>query len=113
MLSRLLARSAPAAARRVFSQQQQGGGARVYTGFKMYKPQVALNMLPVPPRLKSGKNSLSLSRAGFVSVELAPAMVKGFDWKSKQFYLLTSVDIGAILASDGNVKFVREPYAGI
>jgi hypothetical protein len=92
---------------------QQGGGARVYTGFKLYKPQVALNMLPVPPRLKSGKNSLSLSRAGFVSFELAPATaVKGFDWKSKQYYLLTSVEIGAILASDGNVKFVREPYAG-
>jgi hypothetical protein len=39
-------------------------------------------------------------------------MAKGFDWKSKQYYLLTSVEIGAILGSDGNAKFVREPYGG-
>jgi hypothetical protein len=92
---------------------QLNAGGRVYTAFKLYKPQVALNVVPVPPRLQNKKNSLQLSRAGFVSIELAPALSKGFDWKAKNIYLLTSLEIGSILASsDGNVKFVREPYVG-
>lgn len=52
-----------------------------------------------------------MSRAGYVTFELAPALVKGFDWKQKVAINLTSVDLGTILASaDGNVHIVREPY---
>lgn len=94
---------------RRFSQQ---AGSRVYTAFKIYKPQMALNVTPVPPRLQSraGKNSLILSKTGWISIDLASALSQGYDWKQKKTYLLTPNEVGAILAStDGNATFVREP----
>jgi hypothetical protein len=114
MFAKILSSSAAAvdsAFARRFSQQ---AGSRVYTAFKIYKPQMALNVTPVPPRLqtRAGKNSLVLSKTGWISIDLAASLSQGYDWKQKKTYLLMSNEIGAILAStDGNATFVREPRA--
>lgn len=94
---------------RRFSQQ---AGSRVFTAFKIYKAQMALNVTPVPPRLQTRKNSLVLSKTGWISIDLAPVLSQGYDWKQKKTYLLMPNEIGAILAStDGSATFVREPRA--
>jgi hypothetical protein len=45
-------------------------GPRVFTAFKVYKPATALNVTPIGPRLLPKKNSLVLSRSGYVSLDI-------------------------------------------
>jgi hypothetical protein len=52
--------------------------------------------------------SLCMSFHEFFS---APMQNKGYDWRSKSTFWLNLADIGNILESDGNVKFVREAVA--
>ena len=96
---------------------RDGGGARVYADFGVYKAKAALKIRAVKPTFETdAQNRSIMRRAGGVLFELAAATApRTYDWNNKATFMLSGVEAAELadrMASNAPCSFFHDPNAG-